>query len=206
MRAEGLCANTSTCLLRRQLTNCKYQKLGRFEDQKLVKKTDLKKEKHLNEKFFLLHYVALQIRPSIVSVFFCLFVWGTKGKNKEKKNPNKSPGLRDIISDFPAMIASPLPPPHHFQENYLVYSLIFCTVKIQSISTGHLLKFSTSLCSILGLLLESLAFSIVQLPGLMMPLGQVLVWQKYRRQYMTSQQFQLKPVGSSDRRKHTDDK
>lgn len=65
--------------------------------------------------------------------------------------------------------------PSHFWENYFVHSLIPCTVKIQSII--HLLKFSTSLCSNLGLLLESLAFSIVYLPGLMMPLGQVLVWQ-----------------------------
>lgn len=142
----------------------------------------------------------------VLYLFFFVCLFEEQKEKIRKKNPNKSPGLRDIISDFPAMIASPLPPPHHFQENYLVYSLIFCTVKIQSISTGHLLKFSTSLCSILGLLLESLAFSIVQLPGLMMPLGQVLVWQKYRRQYMTSQQFQLKPVCSSDRRKHTDDK
>lgn len=143
----------------------------------------------------------------VLYLFFFVCLFEEQKEKIRKKKPKQIPrtqGYNLWLSSHDCF--PPPPPPHHFQENYLVYSLIFCTVKIQSISTGHLLKFSTSLCSILGLLLESLAFSIVQLPGLMMPLGQVLVWQKYRRQYMTSQQFQLKPVCSSDRRKHTDDK
>lgn len=48
MRSEGLCANTSTWVLRKQLENCEYQKLIMFESHKLVFFiTDLKK-RYLN--------------------------------------------------------------------------------------------------------------------------------------------------------------
>lgn len=87
MRAEGLCANTSTCFLKRA-NKLQISEINKIRGSKTNKNTDLKKRSPEYETFSLLHYMALQYcirycyyeeqiskEVDIISVPHCLTDW-----------------------------------------------------------------------------------------------------------------------------------